>query len=286
MNFYAVIVIYNKYVGESISFRSLINLSLSNLHFLIIDNSSSEYICENKYMCDEMKIQYYSMDGNAGLSKAYNYALQILDKKNDDIVIWFDDDTHINRKYFDILSQYCSDKELDVFAPIVYGQNGVIYSPCERGLLKGRYIKNPNQLIKKDKFNAINSCLAVRLRVYKNYRYDEKLFMDCVDTKLFDDFRKMDLNFCVLPIEIHQNFFQRMKQQNIEKYWLRFKIRIKDTFIYYSHKGKIERIAGSIKVIGWAIMYGFKLKSFTFFKNCIMWMLDCFMEINRENYEG
>ena len=75
----------------------------------------------------------------------------------------------------------------DVFVPVIYGQNGVIYSPNEVGWLKGKYISSPEQKIPQNKFNAINSCLAVRLRVYKEYMYDENLFMDCVDTISFSD---------------------------------------------------------------------------------------------------
>lgn len=40
----------------------------------------------------------------------------------------------------------------DVFVPVIYGQNGVIYSPNEVGWLKGKYISSPEQ-----KFRRINS---------------------------------------------------------------------------------------------------------------------------------
>ncbi len=70
--------------------------------------------------------------------------------------------------------------------------------------------------------------------------YDENLFIDCVDTKLFDDFRKKGLKFFVLPVKIHQNFFQRSDSKDIQKYWSRFQIRIKDT-LYYSGLSGIKR---------------------------------------------
>ena len=163
---------------------------------------------ENKEYFPIDLLTYHSMGGNVGLSKAYNYALSILkDKSEDDIVIWFDDDTPVKQEYFDCLKNKVVDKTFDVFVPVIYGQNGVIYSPNESGWLKGKYIKSPEQQIPQNKFNAINSCLAVRLKAYKGYTYDEGLFMDCVDTKLFDDFRKKELKFCTLPVKIYQNFF-------------------------------------------------------------------------------
>ena len=288
INFYVVIVLYNKSVDESISFRHLVNLPLKNIHIIIIDNSSSQYLKINEDKCKELQIQYHSMGGNVGLSKAYNYALTLLKEGNsDDIIIWFDDDTPVEKNYFDILMQQCVNTKIDVFVPIIYGQNGIIYSPNEAGFLKGKYIKSPDQKIRIDKFNAINSCLAVRLRVYKNYSYDEILFMDCVDSKLFDDFRKMNLTFSILPIEIHQNFFQRSDNIDVEIFWKRFHIRIKDTYNYYSLGGKIKKLSGIIKIIGWAVLYGIKLKSIWFFWNCIILMCNLlFLDNGGKKYEG
>lgn len=269
MKFYAVIVLYNKKIWDSQSIKTLKIINRKDTDILVLDNSSDIFVAVNHTWADQNGIQYYSMGGNVGLSKAYNYALNLLkDAYGDDIIVWFDDDTPVKKEYFDVLSKYGKKKEIDVFAPVIYGQNGVIYSPNKAGLLKGKYIKTPVQPIHNHKFNAINSCLAVRLRVYKGYSYDEDLFMDCVDTKLFDDFRNMKLNFCVLPVEIHQNFFQRNKQGDVESYWKRFQIRIKDTVIY-SSKSLKTKIVGLIRIYGWAVVYGIKLKSFRFLIQCV-----------------
>lgn len=178
-------------IQESITISHLMQLKEEQLHIIVLDNSTDDYVVENKEYFPIDLLTYHSMGGNVGLSKAYNYALSILkDKSEDDIVIWFDDDTPVKQEYFDCLKNKVVDKTFDVFVPVIYGQNGVIYSPNESGWLKGKYIKSLEQQISQNKFNAINSCLAVRLKAYKGYTYDEGLFMDCVDTKLFDDFRK------------------------------------------------------------------------------------------------
>lgn len=136
-----------------------------------------------------------------------------------------------------------------------------------------KYIASPEQEIPQNKFNAINSCLAVKLRAYKGYTYDEGLFMDCVDTKLFDDFRKKKLRFCVLPVEIYQNFFQRGDSHDLQKYWNRFRIRIKDTMYYSDLNGLKGKISGYIRILGWSIIYGLKLRSVKFSLLCITQML-------------
>ena len=245
--YYAVVVLYNKKIQDSITISHLIRLQKENLHIIVLDNSTDDYVVENRGYFPIDLLTYYSMGENVGLSKAYNYALSILDNKSeDDIVIWFDDDTPVEQEYFDCLKSKVADKRYDVFAPVIYGQNGVIYSPNKSGWLKGKYIKFPEQKIPQNKFNAINSCLAVRLKAYKGYTYDEGLFMDCVDTKLFDDFRKKKLKFCTLPVKIYQNFFQRSGNKDVQKYWNRFRIRIKDTMYYSSLNGFGGRISGCI----------------------------------------
>lgn len=274
MEFYAVVVLYNKKIQDSITVRCLLETIDDKFHIIVLDNSEEKYVEENENSYNDSQIEYYKMDGNIGLSKAYNYVLSLLKEKNgNDIVIWFDDDTSVRREYFECLKKFSKDLLYDVFVPIIYGQDGVIYSPNKVGFLKGKYIKTPEQTIPENKFNAINSCLAVRLRAYQGYRYDEGLFMDCVDTKLFDDFRKRKMHFCVLPVKIEQNFFQRNSERNLQKYISRFKIRIKDTLYYSKLNGIKGRVSGYIRIVGWSIVYGIKLRSFKFGFMCIYQML-------------
>ena len=216
------------------------------------------YVKENKEYFPKDLLTYHSMGENVGLSKAYNYALSILKNKSEDsIVIWFDDDTPVTQEYLSCLKDKSKDKTYDVFVPVIYGQNGVIYSPNEKGWLKGKYIKNAKQKIPQNKFNAINSCLAVRLKAYKGY----------------DDFRNKGIKFCVLPVKISQNFFQRSENQDVQKYWTRFKIRIKDTLYYSQLEGISHMIGGYIRIVGWSVIYGLKLKSIKFSLLCIAQML-------------
>ena len=274
IEYYAVVVLYNKRVQDSITISCLMKLKEEHLHIIVLDNSADDYVEKNKTYFSDSLVTYHSMGGNVGLSKAYNYALSILKNKSEnDLVIWFDDDTLVKEEYFNCLKKKAGDEIYDVFAPVIYGQNGVIYSPNESGWLKGKYIQFPEQEIPQNKFNAINSCLAVRLKAYKDYVYDEGLFMDCVDTKLFDDFRKKGIRFCVLPVKVYQNFFQRSDNKDVQKYWKRFKIRIKDTLYYSSLNSFSGKLSGYIRIIGWSVVFGLKLKSPKFTLLCINQMM-------------
>ena len=106
IEFYAVVVLYNKRIQDSITISYLTRLKEKSLHILILDNSMDNYVEDNKIFSTNSSLTYYSMGGNVGLSKAYNFALAILkDKSEEDIVIWFDDDTPVKQEYFDCLKK-------------------------------------------------------------------------------------------------------------------------------------------------------------------------------------
>ena len=192
---------------------------------LVVDNSTSDF--GNKAYCSKKNIDYISMDGNKGLSKAYNAAVDACKEK--DAIILFDDDTEVTEEYFekldDALTIY---HDVDIFAPIIYGQDGVIYSPNEYNFMRSNFIKSPNQEVSQKKFNAIASCLAIRMRVFDNYRFNEKLFVDQVDQNFFYDQRKKNAKFQKIDVKILQNFYQRGKNLTPEAGWRRLKLRIID----------------------------------------------------------
>lgn len=224
-NIVAVIVIYNKKVEDSITCKNILNNSDNSLGMLVVDNSTSDF--GNKAYCSKKNIDYISMDGNKGLSKAYNAAVDACKEK--DAIILFDDDTEVTEEYFekldDALTIY---HDVDIFAPIIYGQDGVIYSPNEYNFMRSNFIKSPNQEVSQKKFNAIASCLAIRMRVFDNYRFNEKLFVDQVDQNFFYDQRKKNAKFQKIDVKILQNFYQRGKNLTPEAGWRRLKLRIID----------------------------------------------------------
>ena len=92
----AIIVIYNKEIEMSVTYNDISNIKDENIEVCIIDNSTEKN--NNLLYCNKNKIKYFSMNGNKGLSKAYNKAIDNLG--DSDVVVLFDDDTEINKKYF------------------------------------------------------------------------------------------------------------------------------------------------------------------------------------------
>jgi GT2 family glycosyltransferase len=177
LNIYAVIVVYNKCCRVSPSCMSVLKQELIPI---IVDNSTSDY--GNKEFSTNNNCIYINMHGNKGLSKAYNAALDYLDGK-EGVVVWLDDDTQVSNAFFVALKRSIANMiKTQVFLPVVFSisKSENILSPCLYGRYKMRRPKSLNYLFGK-RISAINSGMAVRLEVYKSYRYDESLFLDCID---------------------------------------------------------------------------------------------------------
>jgi GT2 family glycosyltransferase len=125
------------------------------------------------------------MGGNAGLSRAYNRVIDTL-VKDSGLVCLFDDDTELDSRYFEVLSRAADTKpETDVFAPVVVDKKGIL-SPC---IIRGAICRRVGSLneLPSCGVSAINSGMAVRHRVFADYRYDEGQFLDYVDHAFLRD---------------------------------------------------------------------------------------------------
>ena len=224
IKYVAIIVVYNKTIEGSITCESLKKISNINVEIVIVDNSETDF--HNDDLCKRLGYTYISMNGNKGLSKAYNVAI---DSTQSDIIVLFDDDTNVDKRYFDVLSRAVNQHpEIDIFAPVVYGQDGVIYSPNEFNFLRNHFIDDPTQKVSQEKFNAIASCLAIRRRVFENYKFDERLFVDQIDQYFFCEQRQLKRKFLKLDIEIYQNFYQRGNTLDPISAWNRVRLRLVD----------------------------------------------------------
>ena len=254
----AIIVVYNKRIRKSITCESIKQISGVNVEIIVVDNSETEQ--GNKSVCADLGYTYISMNGNKGLSKAYNAAI---DKCNSDILILLDDDTPVTQEYFDVLNEATvNNKDMDIFAPVVYGQDGVIYSPNEFNFLRNHFISNPNQEVSQENFNAIASCLAIRKRVFDGYRFNETLFVDQIDQYFFCEQRKRNRKFMKLDVEIYQNFYQRDAMLDPDSAWKRVRLRLTDIMRHAKLMGGLKyRLLGFIKDCGLSVQIAKKSKS-------------------------
>ncbi|WP_416044820.1 glycosyltransferase [Clostridium tyrobutyricum] len=264
-NLIAAVVIYNMKIEESITCQNLEKLYFKIVY--IVDNSTKDM--GNSIIAAKKGWKYIDMHGNKGLPRAYNRVIELLEYKENDIIIWLDDDSHLTKKYLITLQNSVYNyPEIDIFVPIIMGQNGKFYSPNEKHFFKNKQMKRPSDIINPRRFNAINSCTAVRLRIYKDYKYDERMFLDQVDHKFFDDQRKRNKKFMKLNVIIEHNFSLKNKKLSPQVAWKRYDIMIPD-FMTYCNTNIASRILGFIKVLGWGVRETKNYKNPIFIYWCI-----------------
>ena len=226
---YGIIIVYNKNVNDSTTYNCL--KTQNNLQIVVCDNSTRDF--GNKDLVLAEGYQYIDMQGNAGLSKAYNKALDAISVENPEMkgyVSLFDDDTYIPNAYFQKLKEEIKDKRSDIYLPIVKDEIGIL-SPS---VMKKYYChRAPEDVwsIKKEELCGINSGMAIRLRVFKKYRYDERIFLDYVDHGFIRDMRKRHRKVSIMDVEIKQTFSSNT--DNKEKSMIRFQIFKKDINEFY-----------------------------------------------------
>ncbi|MBR2779893.1 MAG: glycosyltransferase [Eubacteriaceae bacterium] len=232
-----VVVIYNTECSESSSVMGLLQQGLKPL---IIDNSTSEY--GNEHFCLIHDIPYCSMGENAGLSRAYNKALSLIND-NVDYLLWMDDDTMLPEGYVEsILISVREYKEYDVLIPIVKSGNTVreILSPCVVRNSHTYRVATIDELDEHE-ISAINSGLLVKRSVYKDFRYDEGLFLDCIDHDFIAWCHAQNLKMCILKnVVINQSFSSDEKTSTKDRI-SRYKIFAKD-YKYYRKKNNLSAI--------------------------------------------
>lgn len=258
INYAAIIVVYNKSIKDSATCAGIHQALNLNIEIIIVDNSENNY--GNKEICEIQNYKYINMHGNKGLSKAYNAAIDCTDA---DVIILLDDDTELTGDYFKTLNvAVLNFEDIDIFAPVVYGQDGVIYSPNEFNFLRNHFIHSPDQEVSQESFNAIASCLAIRKRVFEHYRFNEWLFVDQVDQYFFCEQRKLNRKFMKLNTVIHQNFYQRGKELHAYNAWHRIRLRIIDIMRHAKLMGGIKyKLLGWIKCCGLSVQISIKSKS-------------------------
>lgn len=179
MSFAATVVIYNTACQQSPTCRALENLS--DVTVLIYDNSTRDF--GNREYCEKAGWVYLGGQGNMGLSKAYNACIDYLTENPvADMLCLFDDDTDLEPAYFEALEKARAEGGR-IFVPMIFAGGGLI-SPCI--LHKGHKVQmfaseEEARAYTGENLSAINSCMAIDMEIFKDFRYNENIFLDGID---------------------------------------------------------------------------------------------------------
>lgn len=252
---YCLIVLYNKSINDSITFKSL--KDIDNLNIIICDNSTKNF--DNAKYVKDYNCIYFNMNGNKGLSKAYNIAIDFLKEKSG-ILCLFDDDTDIPKDYFDVLLNKLKSSDADIFLPIVYDSVGIL-SPCKMNDLKVERINKIEELNSRN-ITGINSGMAIDLNVFKEYRYNEKFFLDYIDHDFLRSMKQKNKKIDILETKINQNF-SGSTNPSVESSLHRFKIYKKD-FKYFYNSNLRSKVFADLSILKRMIYLTMKFKTLKF----------------------
>lgn len=240
---YGIVVIYNKSLEQSSSYESL--RENQNIRLVVCDNSTEEN--DNKEICDRYGSIYLAMGGNKGLSAAYNRAIDYISGEYgyQGWVCIFDDDTTVPGEYFQVLSEAVSQYGTGIYLPVVKDALGVM-SPLviDRSICR-RAKGNPAD-IPYNKISGINSGMAVSMELYKDYRYNEEMFLDYIDHEFIREMKKKGVSIKVMDVILVQSF--SMNSDDKKALMGRFAIQKKDWKIFYS-KGLWQRFVYTLMVL-------------------------------------
>lgn len=256
---YALIVLYNKTILESTTFKHLKKYK-DKIKINVFDNGKEEYIKVNRKYCEENDVNYYTIHKNIGISKAYNFVIDKIDKKEDDHILILDDDTILNDDYIEEIFFEANKKEYDVVLPTIISDKRIISPANVQFNCRIKILKSINELNIK-KVSAINSGMLIKLSVFNKIRYNEEIFLDYVDHDFMKQVRENKFRVHIMKAKINQNY-SRFQKNSIDSEIYRFKIYLKDFKIYCKECNNI--LFFYISVLKYKLRECIKYKSFKF----------------------
>lgn len=251
MKFDVIIVVYNTVIFDSPAYLA-VQKSDSVNKIIVCDNSTDQFVINKNAGVESSKKIYLPMNGNVGLSKAYNRALARVDAP---FVLVLDDDTQVPNDFFDKLNSYIDSDDFDIFLPLVCSR-GTMMSPCKKKTF--RFREFPSSLKIQGRISAINSGVVAKRAVFDIIKYDENLFLDMVDHKFFDEVREQGLKVRVMKDVILEQDYSR-ETDNYSAAQCRFVISKRDNRVYFSNTF-FGSIFCEIQIFYWKIKQCFKFR--------------------------
>lgn len=254
---YALVVIYNKKCIDSKTLNVLLKYK-EKIKIIIYDNSTEDF--ENEEFCLKEKLLYYTKKNNIGLSKAYNYVINKIKYNDGDYIIILDDDTELTDEYFNEVFEKVNNATDEILLPIVKSNERVISPSLVQFGCRVVQAKDLD-CIDINRITAINSGMVIKMNIFSNITYCEKLFLDYVDHYFMKEIREKGYKIKIMDSCIRQNF-SRNEKQNIQSVKFRFNIYKKDFKKYCDMCG--HHLYYYINVNKLRLVYFFKYKRIFF----------------------
>lgn len=227
MEFATVVVIYNQFCGDSPTCQAL-RQGNPDIRVLIFDNSTKDM--GNREYCLRQGWTYLGGTGNQGISKAYNACIDLLKTQGfGGTVCLFDDDTAVAPAYFEELRKARTAGAGRILVPLIYAGERLLSPSLIRRNHSGRTFQTDREALayRGGELSAINSCMALDMALFRDYRYDEHIFLDGIDHAFLMDMKRRGETITVFPYRCDHDFSGASKSSK-QAALTRFRIYAKD----------------------------------------------------------
>ena len=238
-----LVVIHDRSVGESPACVSLLGQERENVRILIYDNSDSDFGIRES--CEENGWTYLGGEGNRGLPAAYNAALDhVAAEDPSGHLCLLDDDTSLPRTFLEDMEKETAAWPDTILLPILLQDEKILSPWTEKRTVS--FFSSVEECMAADPKDlyAFNSGMILPPGVVTAYRYDERLFLDCVDYSFLDTMKRRSMPVRVVPVECEQ-LFSGAEKPIAEKAMARFAIYVRDMRIYYEN----DKTAGEARLL-------------------------------------
>lgn len=260
MKFDVIVPIYNVVVSDVPVFQ--LSVLLNNVCIHVCDNSTDAHCkMKNQDICTGFNdADYLDMEGNKGLSSAYNAAIGNCEG---DLVCFFDDDTNVDGSYFDEIAKEYQINGEGVYLPIIYSKGSMLSPLKTTGPLIYR-VKNVDKLDQKH-ISAFNSGMVCTINIARSIMHDDDLFLDYVDHAFCREILKRDIPcYIVENAKLEQNYSR--ETNDFQSALFRSGIAEPDIKTYYAKSHRLTDCLYSILYINYLrIRNSAKYKSLRFF---------------------
>jgi rhamnosyltransferase len=255
----AILVLYGRTLGESITFRSLEagrRRVGQRLDLFVYDNSA---VASNPAPASGWQIEYRHDPTNPGVSRAYLEGARVAAERGKRWLLLLDQDTCFPGEaitvYADALRQYPAEV---LFAPVLRA-GGHILSPCAYRFPRGTPLKTTatglQQLSGK---SVLNSGMCISLAAYVNVGgHDPRLGLDFSDHEFIDRFKRRHARVRILPLECRHEFSGALRP-GVEASLRRF--RFFCLGVRHASRGGLQSALGAAMVAGRACRLAFRYR--------------------------
>lgn len=199
---------------------------------------------------------------NLGLSAAYNKIIAAIGEEVAYVCL-LDDDTILPEDFFAVMACAIAESGADIYLPLVVDQKGLL-SPYRFGRYLPRRLHDISELSDGDvsrpdtpdaiaqlagsaaQLAGISSGLVIRRELLRRVRFDERLFVDCVDQAFFRDARAAGASIRLVTEVILLQHFSGSSATRAQALQ-RFATQRQDILTFYSWN-RMARLAGRFLV--------------------------------------